>query len=45
MKKRVKFLIGLFEFILFAIIVLTYALLKLDDYFDGIDGTFLSKGT
>jgi len=44
MKKRLKFLIGLSEFFLFGVIVLTFSLLKLDDYFDGIDGALLSKG-
>lgn len=44
MKKRTKFFIASCEIILFAFIVMTYALLKLDDYFDGIEGSFFSKG-
>ena len=44
MKNITKILIGFTEIILFAVIVLTFALLKLDDYFDGIDGVFFSKG-
>jgi len=43
MKNRVKFLIGFLEIILFSLIVLIFALLKWDDYFDGIDGAFFSK--
>ena len=44
MKNRTKLLIGFLEVVLFAVIVLVFALLKWDDYFDEIDGFLFSMG-